>query len=122
MSLFYQQPGLEYPDHPPSLPIPVSRPGQSDASPGQNTQPGKAPYMGETFPALCRFWRIMHGVTSEYYKNVSARLPPSHHVSLEFAEHKYRELLAWAETLPPPLVQSTESPHHVIIFQYVAVV
>ncbi|KAH6683726.1 hypothetical protein F5X68DRAFT_171961 [Plectosphaerella plurivora] len=123
MSLFYQQPGLEYPDHPPTLRIPgdsrehdTQLSTESDTPIEQSSQEDQPSYMGDTFPTLCRFWRIMHGVTSEYYKNVSARLPPDHHVSLEFAETKYRELLAWAETLPPSLVQSNESPHHVIIF------
>ncbi|KAH7376999.1 hypothetical protein B0T11DRAFT_25571 [Plectosphaerella cucumerina] len=123
MSLFYQQPGLEYPDYPPTLPLPgvdrrdESQPQtESDTSLGQSSQPDRAHYMGETFPTLCRFWLIMHGVTTEYYKNVSAGLPPDHHVGLEFAERKYRELLAWAETLPSSLVQSSESPHHVVIF------
>lgn len=122
MSLFYQQPGLEYPDDPPTLAIPG--PGQNascSSSSSSSSIPdfliAPVPYMGDTFPALCRFWRIVHGVTTRYYKNSSSRRPPSDHVTLEFAEHKYRELLAWAETLPSSLIQSERSPHHVVIFQ-----
>ncbi|PHH91326.1 hypothetical protein CDD83_897 [Cordyceps sp. RAO-2017] len=33
--------------------------------------------------------------------------------SLTFAEYKFRELLAWSNGLPRPLVQQEASPHHV---------
>ncbi|KAJ3453967.1 hypothetical protein MRS44_018599 [Fusarium solani] len=74
-------------------------------------------YMGDTFPVLCRFWRIIHEVTLRYYRDQPhprARL--SDHVSLAFAEYKYRELIAWAETLPPSMMRSEQSPHHVLTF------
>jgi hypothetical protein len=76
--------------------------------------------MGDTFPVLCRFWRIIHEVTLRYYRDQPhprARL--SDHVSLAFAEYKYRELIAWAETLPPSMMRSEQSPHHVLTFQCV---
>ncbi|KAL2684515.1 hypothetical protein Neosp_005593 [[Neocosmospora] mangrovei] len=37
-------------------------------------------------------------------------------VVLAFAEYKYRELIAWAETLPPSMLRSEKSPHHVLTF------
>ncbi|EQK97635.1 N-terminal fungal transcription regulatory domain-containing protein [Ophiocordyceps sinensis CO18] len=125
MSLFYQQPGLPYPKHPPMLPIPgtrepVSTPHQehfAEEPPPGDPDRAPAPYMGETFPALCRFWRILHGVTRDYFHKAPKQPEPaSEHVSLAFAEHKYRELLAWAETLPESLVVSEVSAHHVVVF------
>lgn len=111
-SLFYQQPGFEYPETPPLLPLP-----ETTASHGRS-RAASASYMGETFPALCKFWRILYGVTVAYYKrSPTVAEAPSQHVTLDFAELKYRELLAWSETLPPSLVPSEGSPHHVIILQ-----
>ncbi|KAM4062178.1 fungal zn(2)-Cys(6) binuclear cluster domain-containing protein [Hirsutella rhossiliensis] len=125
MSLFYQQPGVQYPNHPPELPIPgvrepVSTPHKEHSAKGPGLGDpalATAPYMGETFPALCMFWRILHGVTRDYYQNAPKQpAPASGHVSLVFAEHKYRELLAWAETLPKSLALSEDSAHHVVVF------
>ncbi|KAG7123089.1 Nitrogen assimilation transcription factor nit-4 like protein [Verticillium longisporum] len=74
-------------------------------------------YMGETFTALCRFWRILHGVSMVYYnRNTSTPAHISEHVSIEFAERKYRELLAWIETLPSSFAQAEDNPHHVMTF------
>ena len=74
--------------------------------------------MGGTFPAVCRFWRIIHGLTSRYYKStVLPRGPRGDSVNLEFAEFKYRELLTWAETLPDTFAQSDSSPHHIVVLQ-----
>ncbi|UPK90465.1 hypothetical protein LCI18_001400 [Fusarium solani-melongenae] len=117
MALFYQQPGLVYPEHPPRLPIP--RHG-SRRSPGEGVEPSRGfvqswPNMHETFPALCRFWLIIHEVTLRYYRDQpSPRKPLNRHIGLAFAEYKYRELLAWAETLPSSLMRSERSPHHVL--------
>lgn len=72
--------------------------------------------MGQTFGTLCKFWRIIHGVTLVYHKNRQTPLPG--HVSLDFAEFKYRELLAWVEGLPADQILRNGSPHHVVIFQY----
>ncbi|KAH7191037.1 hypothetical protein BKA60DRAFT_662504, partial [Fusarium oxysporum] len=80
-------------------------------------QPLQSAYMGDTFPALCQFWRIIHEVTLRYYHdqpNPRGRL--SDHVRLGFAEYKYRELIAWAETLPSSMMRSEQSPHHVLTF------
>ncbi|RNJ59919.1 hypothetical protein D7B24_000636 [Verticillium nonalfalfae] len=102
-----EQPGLEYPEYPPALPIPgdspefASSPGSSRSreSDANSQIPERIPpiYMGETFTALT----------------------PAHiceHVSIEFAERKYRELLAWIETLPSSFAQAEDSPHHVMTF------
>ncbi|KAM6529156.1 hypothetical protein FALCPG4_007302 [Fusarium falciforme] len=118
MAVFYQQPGLAYPEYPPVLPIP----GHGwHCSPGDSTKsiggPLQSMYMGDTFPVLCRFWRIIHEVTLRYYRDQPhPRGPLSNHVSLAFAEYKYRELIAWAETLPPSMQRSEKSPHNVLTF------
>ncbi|EGU71754.1 hypothetical protein FOXB_17737 [Fusarium oxysporum f. sp. conglutinans Fo5176] len=119
MSLFYQQPGLAYPEYPPVLPIPgIAWHGGRDESANSVRQSLQSTYMGDTFPALCQFWRIIHEVTLRYYRdqpNPRGRL--SDHVRLDFAEYKYRELIAWAETLPSSIMRSEQSPHHVLTFQ-----
>ncbi|CRK12760.1 hypothetical protein BN1708_010605 [Verticillium longisporum] len=122
-SLFYQQPGLEYPEYPPVLPIPV-RSNQtsplrnfSEVSTTQDHETHTLWYMGETFAYLCKFWQILHGVTIVYHKrNQEPFRPVNEHVSVDFAERKYRELLALADTLPSSLIHSGDSPHHVLIF------
>ncbi|KAF5656701.1 nitrogen assimilation transcription factor nit-4 [Fusarium heterosporum] len=119
MTLFYQQPGLTYFEHPPVLPIPGhvwhSTP---DNSPESIQQTLLQTYMGDTFPILCRFWRIMHEVTLKYYRDQPFPLTGlNSHITLAFAEYKYRELIAWAETLPASMVRSEQSPHHVLVFQ-----
>lgn len=119
---------MEYPEYPPALPIPgdspefASSPGSSRSRDSDtNSQiPERIPpiYMGETFTALCRFWRILHGVSMVYYnRNTSTPAHISEHVSIEFAERKYRELLAWIETLPSSFAQAEDNPHHVMTFQ-----
>ncbi|KAF6814780.1 zinc finger protein [Colletotrichum plurivorum] len=117
-TLFYQQPGLEYPNHPPAYPIPGEGPtdyiGETSSTSSNASEDSLPAYMGKTFPALCRFWSIIHGVTLAYYKNQPTPLPD--HVTLEFAEFKYRELLTCMETLPSDQVLRAGCPHHVVIF------
>ncbi|RFN50197.1 nitrogen assimilation transcription factor nit-4 [Fusarium flagelliforme] len=77
----------------------------------------RSTYMGDTFLVLCRFWRIIHQVILRYYRDQPyPREGLSDHITLAFAEYKYRELIAWAETLPPSMVRSEQSRHHVLIF------
>lgn len=124
MALFYQQPGLSYPEYPPIVPIPGHEWYEpSEPSPGPHQQRPKQTYMGDTFPIICRFWRIMHEVTLKYYRDQPfPRESLSSHITLAFTEYKYRELIAWAETLPPSMVRSEQSPHHVLVFQYVSTI
>jgi len=113
---------LFYPEHPPAVPIPGHTwHHSSEGSPESTRQTLQQTYMGDTFPVLCRFWRIMHEVTLKYYRDQPyPREGLSSHITLAFAEYKYRELIAWAETLPPSMVRSEQSPHHVLVFQYVS--
>lgn len=120
--MFYRQPGLLYPRFPPKLPIPRdfgqegfvgSSSSASSYEPAQRVLPI---YMGNTFPLVCEFWHIMQEVSLAYF---SRQEDPNANVSLDFAEIKYRELLAWMETLPASAIRNDCSPHHVMIFQSV---
>lgn len=86
--------------------------GTSASTPAAADMP---PYMGTTLPALCKFWRIVHGVSLVYFSGDSRAEWTS--LRLEFAEFKYRELLAWIEGLPSQLTRDDENPHHVVVFQ-----
>ncbi|KPM38786.1 hypothetical protein AK830_g7762 [Neonectria ditissima] len=116
MALFYYQPELDYPIHPPYLSIP-----EEDDVPnvglafGPESASPRTRYVGETFPSVCKLWRIMHEVTIAYGKDRSSH-QLRYRVSVEFAEFKYRELLAWADNLPLGLVRTKQNPHHVVIF------
>jgi hypothetical protein len=99
-ALFYQQPGVSYLGYPPALPIPGNtwhhNLDYSTASVRQTLQPT---YMGDTFPVLCRFWRIIHEVVLQYYRDrPTLHEGISGHISIAFAEYKYRELIAWADS------------------------
>lgn len=70
--------------------------------------------MGVTFPVVCEFWNIVHGVSLAHrdVQNCTGRW-----LNLQEAEMKYREIMAWAENLPPAMGRNPERPHHVVIFQ-----
>ncbi|KAM5358605.1 hypothetical protein ACJA88_014472 [Fusarium oxysporum] len=89
MALFYQQPGLSYPEHPPVWPIPGNGWHEtSEGSPESIRQTFQSSYMGDTFPVLCRFWRIIHQVTLRYYRDQPyPREGLSDHITLAFAEY-----------------------------------
>ncbi|KAK8072433.1 hypothetical protein PG996_005781 [Apiospora saccharicola] len=119
VSFFYKQPGVEIPKQPPTLPIP----GDSGAEDHQDLHSDGAvsdepialhSLMGVTFSKICEFWRIVHEVSLANYDH---QAPTIHkQLRLDFTENKYREILAWAENLPPQLVCTDDSPHHVITF------
>ncbi|KAF7554034.1 hypothetical protein G7Z17_g3247 [Cylindrodendrum hubeiense] len=113
MALFYYQSDIDYPHHPPYLPIPEDD-DVSGVGPSQGPGPDSPRYVGDTFPTVCRLWRIMHEVAMAYGQDRST--PIRDRMSLEFSEFKFRELLAWTDNLPFELVRSEQSPHHVVIF------
>ncbi|KAK7421280.1 hypothetical protein QQZ08_009996 [Neonectria magnoliae] len=113
MALFYYQSEIDYPIHPPYLPIPEE--DDVGRAFGTESSPPRTRYVGDTFPTVCGLWRIMHEVTIAYGKDRSNHQLRDR-VSLEFAEYKYRELLAWADNLPSGLVRTERNPHHVVIF------
>lgn len=101
MSLFYHQPGIHIPAFAPRVQMPHTNP--------------VAPYMGHTFPYLCRFWNILHEVGTLYHADGTQ--PWGASSSPSFAEFKYRELLAWSNRLPYKLISEQGNPHHVEIMQ-----
>lgn len=121
VSLFYQQPGVKVPRLPPTLPIPrvdIAEDNQGPSSVGVTPSdvPSQAQeIMGATFPRVCELWALMHEVAL-LYRHPKDTMQPGR-LSLDFAEMKYRELLAWAENLPSRLHRSDANPHHAVIFQ-----
>ncbi|KAK7928630.1 hypothetical protein PG985_005628 [Apiospora marii] len=118
---FYRQQGLVYPQFPPWVPIPGDTGSDWAESSTESSSTDEtslklqstSSYMGTTFPYLCQFWQIVHGFALRIDgKNSSSEL-----LSLEFAEMKFRELLAWVQNLPAAQIRREGSPHHVVIFQ-----
>lgn len=71
--------------------------------------------MGTTFSHLCRFWSILHEVSLVYAGDDITGWGSS--ATVPFAEFKFRELLAWSNSLPSHLIQSNHELHHVKILQ-----
>jgi hypothetical protein len=120
MSLFFRQQGIIYPEDPPVMPIPSSVTGRSnpEALEDDYIERGQLPTASESehdalFRSLCQFWRIMHEVTSVYHENRARFVQGT--MSLQFAEYKYRELLAWADMLPQNLSRSDDNANIVVI-------
>ncbi|KAK8102802.1 hypothetical protein PG984_015948 [Apiospora sp. TS-2023a] len=122
-AIFYRQPGIAYLESPPLLLIPgndrigLGTPATDDSSSEEATTSTKRSlpaYMGTTFTFLCQLWRIVHGLTQRYYNERSKVMEPPR---LDFAEMKYRELLAWIQNLPAELARGEDNPHHVVVFQ-----
>lgn len=118
MSLFYHQPGMLYPSSPPLIAVPkgphVDTTETSLVLPAEVVSWVPA-YMGDTFPYLCWFWTIVREMTWVYY--VGGQTTLGSHGSLAFAEFKFRELLAWTNSLPPQLLSKQYTPHHVQVMQ-----
>ena len=110
MSLFYRQPGLFCPKYPPCIAIPEC--GPSDESVSGQLQ---SPYMGKTFPYICRFWKILHEVSIVYHGD--GQLPWGSGSTLAFAEFKFRELLAWSDGIPSRFSQGRDHLHHIQTLQ-----
>ncbi|KAK8074389.1 hypothetical protein PG997_009052 [Apiospora hydei] len=104
---------------PPTVPIPrVDMSEDSQGSSSAGVTPSDEPsqvqqIMGATFPRVCELWAMMHDVSLLYHHPKDLVQPGK--LSLAFAEMKYRELLAWAENLPPQLHRSESNPHHAVI-------
>ncbi|RYO90667.1 hypothetical protein DL766_002864 [Monosporascus sp. MC13-8B] len=97
ISMFYRQPGSECPVSSPTLPIPGDEAAKT--APGELPEDGHSVHEalpGNTFPALCHFWRIINGARWIYYQDEAC---PPDRLKMAIAEHKFRELIAWAEGL-----------------------
>lgn len=117
MSLFYHQPGLEGPRCPPHLPIPGfehDNGADGAAGPGSPSLQPQFQYMGGVFPYISKFWSIMYEVSLTYDDTQSSLNGLG---TLQFAEHKFRELLAWSNTLPSYLLRLNQNPHYVQVLQ-----
>ncbi|OTA94554.1 hypothetical protein M434DRAFT_10626 [Hypoxylon sp. CO27-5] len=112
------QPGSGGPMVLPKVPIPGDQNLTAEAAPISRTAStvGEA-LIGKTFPALCNFWRIIHGALWIYYPGVDG---PPERFKLDVAENKFRELITWTSFLPSCLLRRKDSPHHVAVFQYVS--
>ena len=70
----------------------------------------------EVFRAMCRFWTIFAPVARIYYgPDLESFLNQT--AALEYVEGTYRQLLAWADSLPLPLVRQPGSSHAVCLMQ-----
>ncbi|QUC22753.1 uncharacterized protein UV8b_06994 [Ustilaginoidea virens] len=117
MSLFYHRPGMICPTSPPRIAIPrgdVPNAKETLFGLDAETVPWVPAYMGDTFPYLCWFWTIA-SETSRLYDGDDGQLPPTWGPdrALAFAEFKYRELLAWTNSLPLQLMSNHHTQHHV---------
>lgn len=115
MAVFYHQPGVEYPKIPPVLPIPDVKAPRGVSGGMDHIHSSQARQFRALFPTLCRFWSILHEVAVVYYSNNPK--PSASHLTIQFAEYKYKELLAWADNLPPALSRSGYKSHLVVTFQ-----
>jgi hypothetical protein len=99
---------MKCPEYAPNLPVPgAEEEGAADQPPRQGMS--LPPYMGTIFPALCEFWRIAHDVVVSYHQGGRS--------SSQLAEYKYRELLAWAESLPGVLADRKYANHQAMTLQ-----
>lgn len=72
-------------------------------------------YMGQTFPAMCKFWLLTSEWMTVYYRADSA--PVVDRVPLEFAHLAFQKLLIWSDNLDTMLARGDKSSHHSTIFQ-----
>jgi hypothetical protein len=106
--------------YPPGLPIPGNTKRAVDLV-TQMSWPEHPlpPYMGQTFPTMCKFWVLIQGIMAVYRTNATG--PSRKTIPLAFAESKYQELLSWADTLKEGMSRGRLGHGHEFIFQYVSV-
>lgn len=100
------------------LPPLLERPGQApsfDKSLTSTHSASKPSYAGKSFPYFCQFWCVVHEIAAMYY---SSSKHIHEHVPLAYAESKFRQLLAWADSLPPDCSRHEGMPHNVAEMQY----
>ncbi|KFA55577.1 hypothetical protein S40293_09225, partial [Stachybotrys chartarum IBT 40293] len=115
LTYFSGQPDASNPDFAPNLPIPqcpsVLR---SHGRMSESGFSGQQDLMGSTFPALCEFWLLIHnGIGMHYEGRFDA--PPETWTS-KLAEHKFREVISWMNSLSPSLIRAKKSGDHFPIF------
>ncbi|KAK1975573.1 hypothetical protein LZ30DRAFT_605329 [Colletotrichum cereale] len=96
--------------YPPRAPIPGDADGLVDAKfPGK---PHFPPYMGRTFPLVCKLALIAHEMI---WMNYGYSLCIKGHTMVRPMEVLYRQFLEWADHLPLELVRNNESADHVLL-------
>ncbi|KAI1373399.1 hypothetical protein F4677DRAFT_429521 [Hypoxylon crocopeplum] len=112
ISLFYRQSGSVSPKSAPILPIPgeTIRGQQESDTPGEYA--AAEGLLEKTFPMVCHFWQIIYG--AEWIYNPGQSSPPAR-FRVALAEHTFRELVSWAEALPPSLHRTRDRTHHVTV-------
>ena len=63
-----------------------------------------------------QFWSVLEEVTLAFDDGQSTL---NNHGTLCFAEHYFRQLLAWSNTLPSRLLRTNQNPHHVLFLSEV---
>lgn len=116
MRAFYLQPGIKYPDQPPNYPIPEPGNVQADASEEMHPESQSTMQYRANIAVLSKFWCIVSDVLRTYSKYSHARIRD--HVSVQFAEFKFRELMAWADALPSRLTGLDQHSPIAITTQY----
>ncbi|KAI3329588.1 hypothetical protein F4824DRAFT_481941 [Ustulina deusta] len=129
ISMFHRQPGSETPASAPTVPIPgetrnqmsggkvveaeVNGVGEEEGEEDEEDNLSEEVIMRSAFPVLCNFWRLVYEARWIYYP-VQGSPPISLRETL--VEYAYRELIAWAETVPSFFFRRERSPHYVIVF------
>ncbi|KAJ8131725.1 hypothetical protein O1611_g1898 [Lasiodiplodia mahajangana] len=143
VSMFYRQPGSETPASAPNVPIPGETYSESqdgridgvevdgaeesgdgggggggegedeDEERGEAENPPEEIVLRRTFSVLCNFWRLVHNARWIYY---AIQESPPVYLRNTLVEYIYRELIAWAESLPSFLLRRDQGPHYVVVF------
>lgn len=72
-------------------------------------------YLGQALSPWCRIWVIMLEVAHLYY--LPADDPHRSILSISIAGRKFRELLAWSESISPLLTRDQKTSYHMTIFR-----
>ncbi|KAI1808703.1 hypothetical protein F4811DRAFT_500426 [Daldinia bambusicola] len=112
ISFFYRQPGAESPSSAPRLPIPEETVLEKGIEGMVQGNPVDEDPQKMIFPALCRFWKIIRSAGWIY---TPAEGSPPDIFRMALAEHTFRELIAWTECLPSPLLRVEGRSHHVTV-------
>ena len=100
------------PEYPPILPIPGDILSTVDRGNARAPAIPLVSYMGQTFPAFCRFWTVVAEILLVYHaEDAQVKVP------LAFALSKYQRLLSVAESLPLLMARTDKAKDHVVIFQ-----
>ncbi|RKK63410.1 hypothetical protein BFJ69_g16921 [Fusarium oxysporum] len=99
------------------IPPAIMMPGDIDlALAAQEGLSIRLPVNVQVFRASCKLWTIFAPVARIYYGQAND-IFLNGNPALEYAENIYRELLTWAEELPPNLIRQPGNCHGVLMMQ-----